>query len=76
MYLGSTMCEDGGKEEVASRSSSMEEGGRYYVGQKAEETTKGKVLEACVVPVCVYGSGRFALTETGGEATYSRERLG
>ena len=41
----------------------MEESGRHYVGQKTEETTKGKVLEACVVPACIYGLGTLALTE-------------
>ena len=53
----------------------MEEGGRH-VGQKTEETAKGKVLEACVVPVCVYGLGIPPLAETGREATGSREQLG
>ena len=38
----------------------------YYAGQKVEETAilKGNVLEACVLPACVYGLGRLALTET------------
>ena len=33
----------------------MDEGRRCYVGQKAEETTDGKSVEACVVTECVYG---------------------
>ena len=41
----------------------MKDGGRHYVGQKVEETVKGKVLEACVVPVCVYGLGTLAPIE-------------
>ena len=37
------MTEDeGGREEVARRSSSMGEGGRYYVAQRVEETARRK----------------------------------
>ena len=48
VYLGGTAWEDGGSSkeiqsgEGASRSSSVEESGRHYVGQKTEETTKRK----------------------------------
>ena len=41
----------------------MEDSGRHYEGQKTVETTKGKVLEACVVPACIYGLGTLAMTE-------------
>ena len=49
-------------------------GGRYYVRHIVAETAKGKVLEACLIPVCVYGLGIIALTETR-EATDTREQL-
>ena len=42
----------------------MEDGGRYYVGQKFEETPKensGGSLRG--TSLCVYGLERFALTE-------------
>ena len=42
------------------------------MGQKVEETAKGKVLEACVV----HRLGTLALTETSREAIRSRDQLG
>ena len=39
----------------------MEESGRHYVGQKKQ--LKGKVLETCVVPACIYGLGTLAMTD-------------
>ena len=41
----------------------MEESGSHYVGEKTEETTKGKVLENCLVPTCINVLGTLALTE-------------
>ena len=46
-------------DSVASRSS-KKEGGRDYVGQKVEELVKGKLLEACVLPVSVRELGTRA----------------
>ena len=31
----------------------MEEGRRYYVGQKAEETTEMKSIKACFILACM-----------------------
>ena len=58
------MCEDVGSSkegiiEIASRSSILNDGGIYYVGQKVEETAK----EKSVVPACVCGLEILALTE-------------
>lgn len=47
-------------DNVAGRSSSKKEGGRDYVGKKVEELAKGKLLEACVLPVNVRELGTRA----------------
>ena len=47
------MHEDGGSSKEVGRMSqegAEEEDGRYHVGHSVEETAKGQVLEACVVP--------------------------
>ena len=53
----------------------MEEGGRHYVGQKIEETTKRKSVGNLRGISIIYGLGILALTETG-EDTDSRKQLG
>ena len=69
-----SVCEvAGGTEEVASGSSSVDKGGLNYVGQKVEEILKGKVLEASVVPVFVYGLGTIVLTKRQGEKLHLGE---
>ena len=55
-------------DEGASRSSSTEKGGGYI-----DETTKCKVLGACVVPACVYGYIRLALTQRHDEKLHAAE---
>ena len=46
--------------------------------KNVKKQLNGKVLEACMVPACVHGSGTPALTEKqeGGEAAGSRGRMG
>ena len=51
----------------------MEESGRHYVGQKLKKQLKGKVLETCVVPACIYGLGTLALTERQEEKMQTAE---
>ena len=73
VYLGGTVCEDGGS---ASRSSSMDESGMHYVGQKTEETTKMKSvgnLRGTRLYIWVGNTGTDK--ETGGEDTDSRTQL-
>ena len=82
VYLGDTVCEDGGcrkenTEESASRSSSVEESGRHYVGQKTKETTKRKSdgsLRGTSLYIRVGNIGTDR--ETGGEDADSRKQLG
>ena len=55
-------------------SMSTEVGGRNCVGQKVEETAKGKSLRG--TSLCMWVGKTCSDRETGGEATGSREQLG
>ena len=73
VYLGGTVCEDGG----SSKEWSVEEGGRHYVRQKTEETTKRKSvgsLRGTSLYIRVGNTGTDR--ETGGEDADSRKQLG
>ena len=68
VYLGGTVCEDGGSsEEIQRRVEAGAAAWRRVEGimwdRKLKKQLKGKVLEACVVPACIYGLGTLALTE-------------
>ena len=62
------MCEDGGSSKEIQRREQAGAAAWTRVesimwDRKLKKQLKGKVLEACVVPVCVYGLGTLALTE-------------
>ena len=68
VYLGGTVCEDGGSsKEMPRRVQAGAAAWRRVEGimwdRKLKKQLKGKVLEACVVPACIYGLGALALTE-------------
>ena len=68
VYLGGTVCEDGGSsKEIQRRVQAGAAAWRRVEGimwdRKLKKQLKGKVLEACVVPACIYGLGTLALTE-------------
>ena len=68
VYLGSTVCEDGGSSnEIQRRVQAGAAAWRRVEGivwdRKLKKQLKGKVLEACMVPVCIYGLRTLALTE-------------
>ena len=67
VYLGGTVCEDGGRSKEIQRT--VQAGAaawRRVEGimwdRKLNKLLKGKVLEACVVPACIYGLGTLAVT--------------
>ena len=62
------MCENGGSsKEIQRRVQAGAAAWRRVEGimwdRKLKKQLKGKVLEACVVPACIYGLGTLALTE-------------
>ena len=68
VYLDGTVCEDGGSsKEIQRRVQAGAAAWRRVEGimwdRKLKKQLKGKVLEACVVPACVYRLGTLALTE-------------
>ena len=68
VYLGGTVCEDGGSsKEIQRRVQAGAAAWRRVEGimwdRRLEKQLKGKVLEACLVPACIYGLGTLALTE-------------
>ena len=68
VYLGGTVCEDGGSSKETQRRVQAGAAAWRRVediiwGRKLKKQLKGKVLEACVVPACIYGLGTLALTE-------------
>ena len=68
VHLGGTVCEDGGSsKEILRRVQAEAAAWRRVEGimwdRKLKKQLKGKVLEACVVPVGIYGLGTLALTE-------------
>ena len=68
VYLGSTVCEDGGSsKEIQRRVQAGAAAWRRVEGimwdRKLKKQLKGKVLETRVVPACIYGLGTLALTE-------------
>ena len=68
VYLGGTVCEDGGSsKEIQRRVQVGAAAWRRVEGimwdRKLKKQLKGKLLEACVVPACIYGLGTLALTE-------------
>ena len=72
VYLGSTVREDGGSSKEIQRS--VQAGAaawRRVEGimwdRKLKKQLQRKVLEACVVPGCIYGLGTLALTERQAE---------
>ena len=71
------LCEDRGSSNEAQRrfqAGAAAERRRYYVSQKVEEISKGKMLEACFVLSCVSGLGTRELTK--GEDKGIRQQLG
>ena len=59
VYLGSTVCEDGGSsKEIQRRVEAGAAAWRRVEGimwdRKLKKQLKGKVLETCVVPACIY----------------------
>ena len=65
VYLGGTVCEDGGSsKETQRRVQAGAAAWRRVEGimwdRKLKKQLKGKVLEACVVPVSIYGLGTLA----------------
>ena len=55
----------------------MEESGRHYVGQKTEDTTKGKsVGNLCGTSLYIWVGNTGTDKETGGEDTDTRKQLG
>ena len=68
MYLGGTVCEDGGSsKEIQRRVQAGATAWRRVEGimwgRKLKKQLKGEVLETCVVPACIYGLGTLALTK-------------
>ena len=68
VYLGGTVCEDGGSsKEIQRRVEAGASAWRRVEGvmwdRKLKKQLKGKVLEACVVPACIYGLGTLPLIE-------------
>ena len=67
VYLGGTVREDGGSSKEIQRSVQAGAAWRRVEGimwdRKQKKQLKRKVLEACVVPGCIYGLGTLALTE-------------
>ena len=68
VYLGGTVCQDGGSsKEIQRRVQAGAAAWRRVEGfmwdRKLKKQLKGKVLEACVVTACIYGLGTLALTE-------------
>ena len=67
VYIGGTVCEDGGSSKEIQRTVQAGAAWRRVEGimwdRKLKKQLKGKVLEACVVPACIYGLGTLALTE-------------
>ena len=68
VYLGGTVCEDGGNSKKIQRR--VQAGAAVWRrvegimwDRKLKKQLKGKVLEVCVVPACIYGLGTLALTE-------------
>ena len=66
--MGGTACEDGGSDkEIQRRVQAGAAAWKRVEGvvwdRKLKKQLKGKVLETCVVPACIYGSGTLALTE-------------
>ena len=62
------MCKDGGSSKEIQRrvqagAAAMKRVEGIMWDRKLKKQLKGKVLEACVVPVCIYGLGTLALTE-------------
>ena len=55
----------------------QEEGGRYYVAQKVEETAKGKSVGSLRdTSLCIRVGNTCTDRETSGQTTYSIEQLG
>ena len=54
----------------------MEEGGRHYVGQKTEETTKRKSVGSLCGPSLYVRVGNTGTDREIGEDTNSRKQLG
>ena len=61
VYLGGTVCENGGSsKEIQRRVQAGAAAWRRVEGimwdRKLKKQLNGKLLEACVVPACIYGS--------------------
>ena len=67
-YFGGTVCEDGrSSKEIQRKVQAGAAAWRRVKGilwdRKLKKQLKGKVLEACVVPACLYALGTLALTK-------------
>ena len=68
VYLGGTLCEDGGSSKDIQRvvqlgAATWKRVEGIVWDRKLKKHLKGKVLKTCVVPACIYGLGTLALTE-------------
>ena len=68
VYLGGTLCENGGsskeiQRKVQANAAAWKRVEGIMWDRKLKKQLKGKVLETCEVPACIYGLGTLALTE-------------